>query len=66
MLRILIADDQPDVLKALSLLLKGENYQIEAAHSPVQVIRFLEASDFDIVLIDLKTTRATPLPVRRA
>jgi DNA-binding NtrC family response regulator len=57
--RILIADDQPDVLKALSLLLKGENYQAEAAHSPEQVIRLLEASDFDIVLIDLNYARDT-------
>ena len=32
--RILIADDQPDVLEALRLLLKGEGYQIESAASP--------------------------------
>jgi len=32
--RILIADDQKDVLEALRLLLKGEGYQIEAVNSP--------------------------------
>jgi len=32
--RILIADDQPDVLEALRLLLKGEGYQTEAVSSP--------------------------------
>ena len=31
--RVLIADDQPDVLEALRLLLKGEGYRIEAAGS---------------------------------
>ena len=32
--RILIADDQLDVLEALRLLLKGEGYQIDSATSP--------------------------------
>ena len=30
--RILIADDQPDVLEALRLMLKAEGYQIESAN----------------------------------
>ena len=57
--RILIADDQPDVLEALRLLLKGEGYQIESATSPGGVIAALEARDFDVVLIDLNYTRDT-------
>ena len=32
--RILIADDQPDVLEALRFLLKAEGYQTEAVSSP--------------------------------
>src|SRR5262249_262809 len=32
--RVLIADDQPDVLEALRLLLKGEGMRIESATSP--------------------------------
>src|ERR1700731_542971 len=51
--RILIADDQPDVLEALRLLLKGEGYQLESATSPAGVISALEARDFDVVLMDL-------------
>ena len=57
--RILIADDQPDVLEALRLLLKGEGYLIEAATSPRAVVAALEARDFDVVLIDLNYTRDT-------
>lgn len=57
--RILIADDQADVLEALRLLLKGEGYQIEAATSPRAVVAALEARDFDVVLIDLNYTRDT-------
>ena len=57
--RILIADDQPDVLEALRLLLKAEGYQIESATSPAGVIAALEARDFDVVVMDLNYTRDT-------
>jgi CheY-like chemotaxis protein len=50
--RTLIADDQPDVIEALRLLLKREGYQIEAANSPRAVLERLEARDFDLLLID--------------
>ena len=57
--RILIADDQPDVLEALRLLLKGEGYQIETVKSPAAVIKAIEARDFSLALIDLNYTRDT-------
>lgn len=57
--RILIADDQPDVLEALRLLLKGEGYRIETVTSPVDVLPALEAKDFDLLLMDLNYTRDT-------
>src|ERR1039457_821641 len=57
--RILIADDQADVLEALRLLLKGEHYQIESATSPKGIISALETRDFDVVLMDLNYTRDT-------
>jgi DNA-binding NtrC family response regulator len=57
--RILIADDQADVLAALSLLLKGERFQIESAASPEGVLRTIETHEFDVVLIDLNYARDT-------
>jgi DNA-binding NtrC family response regulator len=57
--RILIADDQPDVLEALRLLLKGEGFETESAHSPAGILAALEARDFDVVLMDLNYTRDT-------
>ena len=36
--RVLIADDQPDVLEALRLLLKAEGFQLETASSPAGVL----------------------------
>ena len=57
--RILVADDQPDVLEALRLLLKGEGFQIETASSPREVITAVDASDFDALLMDLNYARDT-------
>src|SRR6201988_1439249 len=57
--RILIADDQADVLAALSLLLKGERFQIESASSPDGELRAIDTHEFDVVLIDLNYARDT-------
>ena len=57
--RVLIADDQPDVLEALRLLLKGEGFQIESANSPAGVLAAIEARDFDVVIMDLNYSRDT-------
>ncbi|MGQ0735280.1 MAG: sigma-54-dependent transcriptional regulator [Acidobacteriota bacterium] len=57
--RILIGDDQPDVLEALRLLLKPEGYTVDTASSPQQLMRALEARDYDVVLMDLNYTRDT-------
>ncbi|MHC4110075.1 MAG: sigma-54-dependent transcriptional regulator [Planctomycetota bacterium] len=55
--KVLIADDQPDVLKALRLLMKPEGYQIETASSPNGIIEAIRNHDFDIVLMDLNYVR---------
>jgi DNA-binding NtrC family response regulator len=57
--RILVADDQPDVLQALRLLLKAEGFEIKTATSPAGVIAEVESQDFDAVLLDLNYTRDT-------
>ncbi|HSQ23810.1 MAG TPA: sigma-54 dependent transcriptional regulator [Pyrinomonadaceae bacterium] len=57
--KILIADDQVDVLAALRLLLKGEHYDIVTASSPAGVLKIAESQDLDLVLIDLNYTRDT-------
>jgi len=57
--RILIADDQADVLAALRLLLKSERFQIETASSPASIPKAVESQVFDVVLIDLNYARDT-------
>jgi DNA-binding NtrC family response regulator len=57
--RILIADDQPDILEALRLLLKGEGHQVETVKTPQGVLKALESRDFDLLVMDLNYTRDT-------
>jgi DNA-binding NtrC family response regulator len=57
--RILIADDQAYVLAVLSLLLKGERFQIESASSPEGALRAIDTHELDVVLIDLNYARDT-------
>ncbi len=58
-MRILVADDDADVLAALRLLLRGEGHEAETATSPAGVLQALEKSDFDAALIDLNYARDT-------
>jgi DNA-binding NtrC family response regulator len=57
--RILIADDQADVLEALRLLLKGEGFKIETVNTPAAIMESIEKRDFDVVLMDLNYARDT-------
>ena len=57
--RILIADDQPDLIDALRLLLKGEGIEFDAVSSPEAAVRALRSGPFDLVLMDLNYTGDT-------
>ncbi|MBL9101968.1 MAG: sigma-54-dependent Fis family transcriptional regulator [Myxococcales bacterium] len=57
--RVLIADDQPDVLEALRLLLKGQGFQLHLARSPAEILAAVTAHDFDALLMDLNYARDT-------
>src|SRR5262245_59105499 len=57
--RVLIADDQSDILDALKLLLGAEDFDVATASSPAELVSTLEKSDFDVALIDLNYTRDT-------
>jgi DNA-binding NtrC family response regulator len=57
--RLLVADDDPSILEALRLLLRGEGYQVETAASPGGVLSAVETRDFDALLMDMNYTRDT-------
>ena len=57
--RVLIADDQADLLDALRLLLKGEGMQMEAVTSPDAALAALSSNPYDLLLMDLNYTGDT-------
>jgi sigma-B regulation protein RsbU (phosphoserine phosphatase) len=57
--RVLVCDDQPDVLEALRLLLKGQGCQTVTVDSPGALLRAVRGESFDLILADLNYTRDT-------
>jgi DNA-binding NtrC family response regulator len=57
--RILIADDQPDVLEALRLLLKRDGLKTDSVESPQQALQAVESHEYDLAIIDLNYSRDT-------
>jgi len=57
--RVLAADDQPDVLESLRLLLKPEGFRLETAATPEQAVRVAESHDLLLALVDLNYSRDT-------
>jgi FixJ family two-component response regulator len=59
--RVLVADDQPDVLEALRLLLKPHGCHVRTVSSPAAVIAAIGdgAPPFDLLLMDLNYARDT-------
>jgi sigma-B regulation protein RsbU (phosphoserine phosphatase) len=57
--RILIADDQRDLLDALRLLLKGEGIAMDAVTSPEAVVDAVAGGTYDLLLMDLNYTGDT-------
>ncbi len=57
--RLLVADDQPDVLEALRLLLSQHDFSLQLVTSPVTVLERLREDDFDLLLMDLNYSRDT-------
>jgi sigma-B regulation protein RsbU (phosphoserine phosphatase) len=57
--RILIADDQRDLVDALRLRLKPEGMQIDAVHSPESALAAVRDTRFDLALMDLNYTGDT-------
>ncbi|HET8827461.1 MAG TPA: response regulator, partial [Terriglobales bacterium] len=57
--RVLVADDQADVLHAIALLLKLEGFESQTVNHPAAVIEALNSGEFDLLITDLNYTLDT-------
>src|SRR5688572_18986954 len=57
--RLLVADDQPDVLEAVKMLARAHGFDVRTATSPAAVQAIVEAEEIDVCLLDLNYARDT-------
>jgi len=57
--RVLVADDQPDIIAALRLALKAAGFEAASAASIEEITRQVDDSEFDLLLMDLNYARDT-------
>jgi sigma-B regulation protein RsbU (phosphoserine phosphatase) len=57
--RVLVADDQPNVIDALLLLLKAANIAADRASSPEEVLAMVHGGHYDLLLMDMNYARDT-------
>ena len=74
-MRLLVVEDNPAVLEALSLVLAGEGHEVETARNGAEALRLIEQRAPDAILLDLwmpvmngweflRRLRALPAPTR--
>jgi DNA-binding NtrC family response regulator len=53
--RILIVDDEPDMLKLLNMVLKEKtSYEVTTTNNPLEALELVKKGIFDVVIADLK------------
>lgn len=50
--KLLLVDDEPQILSALRRTLRRERYEVFTAETPAEALRLLEAEPIDLVLSD--------------
>ena len=53
MYRVLICDDQPDIVNALKIYLKPEGYQLFTARNGKEAVEVVQQQDIHLVLLDI-------------
>ena len=51
--KILVVDDDPDILDALSMILESKGYQVITARDGIEALAKLEAEKPDLMILDL-------------
>jgi DNA-binding response OmpR family regulator len=51
--RILIVDDEPNIVTSLEFLMRGSDYDVRVAHNGEEALRLAESFQPDLVLLDV-------------
>ncbi|MFL6379159.1 MAG: response regulator transcription factor, partial [Nitrososphaeraceae archaeon] len=59
--RILVVDDEPDILLALKIVLEENGFKTEAFSDPILALSSFIAGSYDLALLDIRMPRITGL-----
>jgi len=51
--KILVVDDDPDILDAVAMILESQGYQVVTAHDGIEGLATLKAENPDLMILDL-------------
>jgi DNA-binding response OmpR family regulator len=51
-MRLLVVDDEPDMVYLLSLLLKESGHEVDGAHDGIEAVARIRNSSYDVAIID--------------
>lgn len=57
--KVLIIDDEPDLLFVLSIRLKNRSYDVDTTSEPVSALALISAKEYDIIFCDLTMPGST-------
>ena len=55
--RILVVDDDPDLVESISMKLDSEGFQVDKAYDGVEAMEHIEAERPDLVILDVMMPR---------
>lgn len=64
-MRILLCEDERDLSDALSAILKHNNYSVDQVYDGLDALDYLEASNYDVVILDIMMPKLDGVEVLR-
>ena len=64
-MRILLCEDERDLSDALSAILKHNNYSVDQVYDGLDALDYLEASNYDVVILDIMMPKLDGVKVLR-
>jgi two-component system catabolic regulation response regulator CreB len=59
--RILVVDDEPDIMLTLKIVLESNGFKIQAFADPILALKNFAAGSYDLALLDIRMPRITGL-----
>lgn len=64
-MRLLLAEDEQSLSKALKAILEGNHYSVDAVYDGVEALAYLEAGNYDALILDIMMPKLDGLSVLR-